>query len=205
MATTRITRRELLCENLVEAWTVDAERSAQAAFVADCLIVAPYSYAELRAANAEQRLGAWLAGQEPHQLRAQAVRFLVEREAAHGVAWAWGDIDAVEATFARLVDAYAAEQRALALLEIAQAAHGDAIADACTPEEERELREQVLTKADVYFERRAAREALEREAFPAPRISKTEIRQRIADLKRADIAARRAAAPRGGRRATRGW
>jgi hypothetical protein len=154
---TRITRREILCENIVAADRIAAERSAEDAITARALETAPHSYAELKAANAARRLGALLAGLDAATLRLQAVRFLIER----GTDWGRGDIDIVAARFARLVAAWQAEQRALAQLELAAAVHSEACATAESREEFAAAQEAHLVKADVYFARRIAREGLE--------------------------------------------
>lgn len=172
MATTRITRRELLCENIVHADRVAAETAAMERIEQEYLVLAPYTYAQLREANVERKMGALLAELPARLVRAQAVRFLIERKAATGAAWVWGDVDAVAATFVRLASAWQAEQRALAQLELAQAVHADAAESAESAEEFRAAEELHGAKADVYFERRLIRERLERLALSSPPVTR---------------------------------
>jgi hypothetical protein len=161
------TRLEILCENIVAADRIVAERSAEEALIARAQAEAPHSYDALRAANEAGQLGALLAELSAEALRMQALRFVVERREALGVAWGWGDVDNVQVRFARLVEAWQAEQRALAVMELAQAVHEDACTSAESYEEFKAAQEAHIAQADVYFARRAAREGLERAGIDA--------------------------------------
>lgn len=109
---TRITRRELTLQNILESDRRQAEARAEAAVVAESCELAPLSYAALLALRGTPQLGEALAELPEHLVRPQAVRFLVERRAATGALWGWGDVDDVEARFRRLIGATRAEQLA---------------------------------------------------------------------------------------------
>jgi hypothetical protein len=94
------TRRILSNENLVDSDRVIAEREGERAAVEAAVELAPLSYAAMKAANAERRLGELLADLADDLVRPQAVRFLAER----GLPWSWGDVDEVERRFRRLVN-----------------------------------------------------------------------------------------------------
>lgn len=118
---TRITRRELTLKNILDRDAALARQDAEAAVVAESCELAPLSYAALLALRGTPALGEALAALPEHLVRPQAVRFLVERRAATGALWGWGDVDDVEARFRRLIGATRAEQLARRIGE-AQAA-----------------------------------------------------------------------------------
>jgi hypothetical protein len=96
-------RRERLVRAIVETDRIQAVQAAEEAVIARFLAEAPYSYAELHAAWHAGRLAAVLSRVPPDMLRAQATRFLVERHAAAGIWWGWGDVDEVERRFREYV------------------------------------------------------------------------------------------------------
>ncbi|RRR66865.1 MAG: hypothetical protein EI684_19905 [Candidatus Viridilinea halotolerans] len=96
-------RRELRMQAIVEADRRAAVAVAQEKVIERFMAEAPYSYQELRQANAERRLAMLLRAIEPNLLRAQTVRFLVERQQATNQGWHWGEVDEVQRVFVGLV------------------------------------------------------------------------------------------------------
>jgi hypothetical protein len=94
-----MTRQEQRVRAIVETDRRQAVQAAEEAVLARFLAEAPYSYVELQVARRDGRLAAVLSSVPPPLLRAQAVRFLVERHAAAGLWWGWGDVDEVERIF----------------------------------------------------------------------------------------------------------
>jgi hypothetical protein len=94
-----MTRQEQRVRAIVETDRRQAVQAAADAVIARFLAEAPYSYAELQDAKHAGRLASVLASVPAAQMRAQAVRFLVERHAATGIWWGWGEVDEVERIF----------------------------------------------------------------------------------------------------------
>lgn len=90
-------------EALLQNDADQARAAAAAAVISEALELAPHGYAALRAANRRRELGALLGLLPEHLVRPQALRFLVERRAATGAGWGWGDVDEVELRFRQLI------------------------------------------------------------------------------------------------------
>lgn len=110
--TTRTSHQQRTVEAIVESDRRAAVASAEATVIATSCELAPFSYAALRALKGTPALGEALAGLADELVRPQVIRFLVERRAATGALWGWGDVDAVEAAFRRLIATTRAEQLA---------------------------------------------------------------------------------------------
>lgn len=89
-----------------------ARAAAEASVITESCETAPLSYDAMRAAHDAGTLAGLLAELPEHLVRPQAVRFLVERRAATGALWGWGDVDDVERRFRRVIDAERREQLA---------------------------------------------------------------------------------------------
>jgi hypothetical protein len=118
--TLRTSRQQRTVEAIVETDRRVAKANAEEKVIAESVETAPLSYLAMRAMKGTPALGEALAALPDELVRAQAVRFLVERRAETGALWGWGDVDEVEAAFRRCIAATRAAQLA-ARIGLAQA------------------------------------------------------------------------------------
>jgi hypothetical protein len=95
------TKHQRTLTAIVETDRRQAQARAEDAYLGECLELAPHSYLALREARDAGTLDALLAQLPAHLVRAQAVRFLVERRRETGALWGWGDVADVAARFTR--------------------------------------------------------------------------------------------------------
>jgi hypothetical protein len=118
--TTRTSHQQRTVEAIVETDRRQAADAAEQRYVAESCELAPLSYDTMRAMRGTPALGEALVALADDLVRPQVVRFLVERRAATGALWGWGDVDAVEAAFRRLITTTRGQQLA-ARIGLAQA------------------------------------------------------------------------------------
>jgi hypothetical protein len=110
--TLRTSRQQRTVEAIVETDRRLAADNAERVYVAESCELAPLSYEAMRLLRGTPALGEALAALADDLVRAQVVRFLVERRAATGALWGWGDVDDVEGAFRRLIATTRGEQLA---------------------------------------------------------------------------------------------
>jgi hypothetical protein len=132
-AITMTTFRPLTLENILDNDAAEATAAAEATVISESCELAPLSYAALRALRGTSALGEALAQLADELVRPQAVRFLVERKAATGVTWGWGDVDDIEARFRRVIDATRREQLARRIGAAQAAKIGEMLSEEARP------------------------------------------------------------------------